>query len=46
LTLGACRYKSIESILRKGLDRSTLAQQQELELSLEHDNIRGSDYYH
>ncbi|WP_420493193.1 Mu transposase domain-containing protein, partial [Sedimenticola hydrogenitrophicus] len=46
LTLGACSYKSIESILRKGLDRSTLPQQQELELSLEQDNIRGSDYYH
>jgi len=46
LTLGALSYKSIESILRKGLDRSTPPQQQELELSVEHDNIRGPDYYH
>ena len=46
LTLNACSYKSIESILRQGLDRQPLAQQQELELSVEHDNIRGADYYH
>jgi len=48
LTLGACRYKSIESILRKGLDRRPLPQQPELDLELpsEHDNLRGSDYYH
>lgn len=46
LTLGACSYKSVESILRKGLDRSAPVQQKELDLSLEHDNIRGSDYYH
>ncbi len=46
LKLGACSYKSIESILRQGLDRQALPEQQELDLSLEHDNIRGSDYYH
>ena len=46
LALGACRYKSIESILQRGLERKTLPEQQELELSIEHDNIRGSDYYH
>jgi transposase len=46
LTLGACSYKSIESILRQGLDRKTLPEQQELELSIAHENIRGSDYYH
>lgn len=46
LSLGACSYKSIESILRKGLDRQPLRQQQELDLSIEHDNLRGSDYYH
>ena len=46
MTLNACSYKSIESILRQGLDRQPLAQQQELELSVEHDNIRGADYYH
>jgi len=46
LTLGACSYKSIESILRQGLDRKRVPEQQELELSIEHENIRGSDYYH
>jgi transposase len=46
LTLGACSYKSIESILRQGLDRKAVPEQQELDLSLEHENIRGSDYYH
>ena len=46
LKLNACSYKSIDSILRQGLDRQALPEQQELELSLEHGNIRGSDYYH
>ena len=46
LTLGAYSYKSIESILRQGLDRKAVPEQQDLELSLEHENIRGSDYYH
>ena len=46
LTLGACSYKSIESILRQGLDRKAFPEQQELELGIAHENIRGSDYYH
>jgi transposase len=46
LKLGACSYKSIESILRQGLDRKALPEQQELELLIEHENLRGSDYYH
>jgi transposase len=46
LTLGAYSYKSIESILRQGLDRKTVPAQQNLDLALEHENIRGSDYYH
>lgn len=46
LTLDACSYKSIESILRQGLDRQPLTRQQELELPLEHDNLRGAHYYH
>jgi len=46
LKLGCCTYKSIESILRQGLDRQAWPKQQELDLPLEHDNIRGSDYYH
>jgi len=46
LTLGAYSYKSIESILRQGLDHKAVAEQQDLDLALEHENIRGSDYYH
>ena len=46
LTLGSHSYKSIESILRHGLDRQPLAEQTESELPADHDNIRGSTYYH
>jgi transposase len=46
LRLGACSYKSIESILRQGLDRKALPEPQERELSIEHTNLRGSQYYH
>ncbi|MBL4821807.1 MAG: IS21 family transposase [Gammaproteobacteria bacterium] len=46
LTLGSYRYKSIESILEHGLDQQALAPQQELELPQDHDNVRGSSYYH
>jgi transposase len=46
LTLGSYRYKSIESILKHGLDQQALATQQELELPQDHDNVRGSSYYH
>jgi hypothetical protein len=46
LTLGAYSYKSIESILRQGLDRKAFPEQQDLELGIAHENIRGSDYYH
>ena len=42
----AASYKSIESILRHGLDRQPLAEQTESELPADHDNIRGSTYYH
>lgn len=46
LTLGSCRYKSIESILKHRLDQKPLGEQQELALPDEHDNIRGPSYYH
>jgi transposase len=46
LLLGSCRYKSIESILRHGLDARPLPQQQELDIPEDHDNIRGPSYYH
>jgi len=46
IKIDSCSYKSIDSILRQGLDRQALPEQQELNLSIEHDNIRGSNYYH
>ena len=46
LTLGSHSYKSIESILRHGLDRQPLAEQTEAALPDDHDNIRGPSYYH
>lgn len=46
LRVDACSYKSIESILRLGLDRRALPEQQELDLGIEHDNLRGPGYYH
>lgn len=52
LAFGTCNYKSIESILKNGLDQRPLqeevieAQQLELVPPTEHDNIRGAHYYH
>jgi len=46
LTLGSHSYKSIESILKHRLDDKPLAEQQELALPEDHDNIRGPSYYH
>lgn len=46
LLLGTQRYKSIESILKHGLDKHPVPEQQELILPEDHDNIRGPDYYH
>ena len=47
LLIGALSYKSIESILRKGLDQQPLqSQQEQLELNVDHNNIRGAHYYH
>ena len=46
LLLGTSRYKSIESMLKHGLDNQPLPQQTELSLPPDHDNIRGPAYYH
>jgi len=46
LSIGTVRYKSIASILEKGLDRRPLPQGEQRLLPLEHANLRGSDYYH
>ena len=46
LQLGACSYKSIESILRKGLENRPLPGQESTELPDNHGNVRGPGYYH
>ena len=48
LFLGTTSYKSIQSILDTGLDSQPLPDQenQQLELPIDHDNIRGPGYYH
>ncbi len=44
-TLGACSYKSIESILKNGLDRRPLPPKPEATAGPAHANIRGPQYY-
>lgn len=48
--IGSCRYKSIESILKKGLDQQPLPDDRENEatekIATTHQHIRGADYYH
>lgn len=46
LRVGAASYKSIESILKHGLDRQPLPEPASSQLPLEHDNVRGPKYYH
>ncbi|WP_093036279.1 IS21 family transposase [Thiocapsa roseopersicina] len=46
LRLNACRYKSIESMLQRGLDRQALPEQQSLDLPAAHDHLRGPGYFH
>jgi len=45
LAVGAARYKSIASILRNSLDRESPPAAQEEHRSVDHDNIRGSEYF-
>lgn len=40
----ACNYKSIQNILEKGLDDTTLVEPQQCKLPF-HDNIRGKEFY-
>jgi transposase len=46
LLLGTCRYKSIESILKHGLDSKPVVIEEESALPQQHENVRGSAYYH
>jgi len=45
LTIGACSYKSIESILKNGLDRTPLPAPVPATAAPRHANIRGPEYY-
>jgi transposase len=45
LAIGACSYKSLESILKNGLDRRPLPAAPAALLSPGHANIRGPQYY-
>jgi transposase len=45
LTIGACSYKSIESILKNGLDRTPLPATGPATAAPRHANIRGPEYY-
>ena len=45
LTLGACSYKSLASILKHGLDRRSLPPQPDATAGPAHMNIRGPQYY-
>ena len=45
VAIGACSYKSIDSILKNGLDRQPLPEPAETIQPLEHPNIRGARYY-
>ena len=46
LLLGTCRYKSIESILKHRLDSKPVVVEEESPLPQQHENVRGSEYYH
>jgi hypothetical protein len=46
LLTGACRYRSIESILKNSLDRQPLSQSSTAPPpAAPHDNIRGAEYF-
>ena len=47
LAIGVYRYRSVASILDKGLDRQPLTPPEQAELALpDHANVRGPTYYH
>lgn len=45
VAFGAYSYKSIKSILEKGLDKKPLEKQINKTLPQNHENVRGADYY-
>lgn len=45
LSIGATSYRSVESILKNGLDNKPLPEPPESAIPIQHQNIRGSKYY-
>jgi transposase len=45
LALNACSYQSLKSMLERGLDRLPVAPTPPSRPPVEHDNIRGADYF-
>jgi len=45
LAVQALSYRSIESILKNGLDREALPETPALIVSRPHENVRGASYY-
>lgn len=45
LTLGALSVRSIKSILKHRLDEQPIEAAEQLDLPIDHDNIRGPSYY-
>ena len=46
LHFGTTRYRSLESILKNGLDQQPLPEPTQAHRSPDHDNLRGAEYYH
>lgn len=46
LRVGARSYRHVDSILKNGLDRVPLVEEQRNDSPLDHENVRGGDYYH
>jgi hypothetical protein len=46
IAIGSTSYKSVESILKYGLDQKPLNHSTATELDIQHKNIRGAQYYH
>lgn len=46
LAIGSVSYKSLESILKQGLDRRPLPEPTPAAIPLQHANLRGPGYYH
>jgi len=46
VAIRGCSYKSIESILKNGLDSQPTAEKESGHKPVDHENIRGREYYH